>query len=93
MSTSAIYVIVIILVVLRLGKEREINPSRMWIMPIIYVVLIGGGILQSLQPTVAGVLLIVLCLIAGIGLGIWRGRMEIVRRLKSPSPRKPHGLR
>ncbi|MBW7458231.1 CcdC protein domain-containing protein [Paenibacillus sepulcri] len=79
MSSSAIYLIIIVIIILRLGREREVQPSRMWITPVLYAFVIASGMVQSFQPKASTFLLYLLCLIIGLALGIWRGRVEIVR--------------
>ncbi|MCR8644829.1 DUF1453 family protein [Paenibacillus sp. N1-5-1-14] len=78
MNTIAIYLIVLVLILIRTGKEKEIQPSRMWITPALFAFLGFSSISQSPQLTGLGLLLDLVFLAIGIGIGVWRGSMEKV---------------
>jgi membrane protein CcdC involved in cytochrome C biogenesis len=75
----ASYIIVFVLVIFMMLREREIQPKRLLITPL----LVGYFMLQSLPQTgswtLTGVLLDVLCLAVGLAIGGWRGSIEQVR--------------
>ncbi|WP_314586813.1 CcdC protein domain-containing protein [Paenibacillus terrigena] len=79
MSTLSIYLIVLVIILLRMGKEKEIQPSRMWITPALFVWLAYSSISHSLNLTALSFLLYLVCLVVGLGIGAWRGSMDKVR--------------
>ena len=92
MASTYVYLLITFIVLLRLAKEKEIRPSRMWIVPALFALVTLSSLASSPAPTTSVVLLWALCLAIGIGTGIWRGRIEKVRvhpttgRITSQSP-------
>ncbi|TXK86133.1 DUF1453 family protein [Paenibacillus sp. N3.4] len=79
MHTTYVYFIVLIIVLLRMGREKEIQPSRMWITPVLFIWLAYSSISQSFSLTIASFLLYIVFLAVGLGVGTWRGKMDKVR--------------
>lgn len=73
------YFIVLVIVVMRMMREREVRPSRMWITPALFILLTLQSMVQSPNLTPTSVLLDLLCLVVGLGIGLWRGKLEKVR--------------
>jgi len=72
------YLIITVVVVLLTLREREIRPSRMWITPILFGYLIISSMTQ-IQLTAGGLLLDGICLLIGLAIGAWRGKLDTVR--------------
>ncbi|GGG54289.1 CcdC protein domain-containing protein [Paenibacillus radicis (ex Gao et al. 2016)] len=77
MNMTSYIVILIIVVVLSL-REREIRPSRLWIMPVIFTYMAFSNV-KHLDLSFGSLLLYLLCLIIGLALGAWRGILQKVR--------------
>ncbi|NOV04328.1 CcdC protein domain-containing protein [Paenibacillus planticolens] len=73
------YLIVLVILILLMVREREVRPSRMWITPALFVWLIFSNVLQKTAMTPLNLLLYVICLFVGIGIGLWRGKLDKVR--------------
>ncbi|OAB25497.1 hypothetical protein PMSD_27475 [Paenibacillus macquariensis subsp. defensor] len=79
MSTISVYLIVLAIILLRIGREKEIQPSRMWITPVLFVWLAYSSISKSSNLTATSFLLFLICLVIGLGIGVWRGKADKVR--------------
>jgi hypothetical protein len=79
MNTISVYLIVLVIVLLRIGREKEIKPSRMWITPVLFVWLAYSSISQSPNQSATSFLLYLVCLVIGLGIGVWRGKIDKVR--------------
>ncbi|BBH19016.1 DUF1453 domain-containing protein [Paenibacillus baekrokdamisoli] len=79
MSTLSVYLIVLVIVLLRMGREKEIQPSRMWITPLLFVWLAYSSLSQSSNLTAKNFLLYLVCLVIGVGIGVLRGKIDKVR--------------
>ncbi|MFF2090588.1 hypothetical protein [Paenibacillus sp. NPDC058174] len=72
------YIIILIVVVILSLREREIRPSRLWIMPVIFTYLAFSNV-THLDLSFGSLLLYLLCLVIGLALGAWRGMLQKVR--------------
>lgn len=79
MTSTSTFVIVLVIVLMRMGKEKEIRPSRMWITPALFIWLTFTTIAQTANLTWLSFLLYGICLVLGIGLGMWRASLEKLR--------------
>jgi hypothetical protein len=73
------YLIVLVIIIVLMLREKEIRPSRMWVTPALFVWLTFSSITQSANLTPRSLLLYLICLFVGLGFGIWRGKLEKVR--------------
>ncbi len=73
------YIIIVIISVFMLARERTVRPNRMWILPAILILVIGAGIAQTFTMTSLNVVILIACTIIGIFVGIWRGKLERIR--------------
>ncbi|MGH6988074.1 MAG: hypothetical protein ACRED9_14705 [Caulobacteraceae bacterium] len=76
-STSVIGLIVILAVLLvRNAKPRRLRIDRLWLRPLIYVLLVGSTFAAAPpSPTPASIVLMALAAVAGAALGWQRGRI------------------
>jgi len=76
------FVIIAIVVALRLrsmSKERPLKISTLWVVPVLYVVLVGW-MLFALPPTIVGWSLVAAGVVIGAVLGWHRGKMISIER-------------
>jgi len=76
------FVIIAIVVALRLrsmSKERPLKISTLWVVPVLYVVLVGW-MLFALPPTIVGWSLVAVGVVIGAVLGWHRGKMISIER-------------
>jgi predicted permease len=73
------YLVVLVFIILLMLREKQIRPTRMWITPILLFWLACTSILSSNQLTPISFILYFICLIIGIGIGVWRGKLEKIR--------------
>ena len=67
-------ILVIGLVILRNARARHLRVERMWIAPVLLLVLTATTFSQQHMPTAAMIAVDVAALGAGAALGWWRGR-------------------
>ncbi|MCM3290350.1 DUF1453 family protein [Paenibacillus sp. MER 180] len=79
MTSASTFMIVLAIVLLRMGKEKELRPSRMWITPVLFIWVTFTTISQTANLTWMSFLLYAICLVLGIGLGMWRASLEKLR--------------
>jgi hypothetical protein len=60
-------------------REKQIRPSRMWITPVLLILLTVSNILHSVNLTLLSFIMYFICLTIGLGLGVWRGKLEKIR--------------
>ncbi|TVY03124.1 hypothetical protein [Cohnella terricola] len=72
------YIIVVIVVVLLSLREKEIKPSRLWVTPILFSFLMLSRI-DHLDFKPISLLLYLVCLLLGLAIGVWRGKLQKVR--------------
>jgi hypothetical protein len=76
------FVIIAVVVALRLrsmGRERPLKLGTLWVVPLVYLLLVGW-ILFALPPTTLGWALLALGLVVGAGLGWHRGKLIRIDR-------------
>jgi len=76
------FVIIAVVLALRfrsMSKERPLKPNTLWVVPLIYLLLIGS-MLYSVTPTTAGWGLLLMGLGIGIGVGWHRGKLIHISR-------------
>lgn len=76
------FVIIAVVVGLRLrsmSRERPLNVETLWVVPVVYLALVGW-MLFALPPTVVGWGLLVLGLVVGAALGWHRGKLIRIDR-------------
>ncbi|CRK82003.1 DUF1453 family protein [Neobacillus massiliamazoniensis] len=73
------YLIIIIIISLLMLREKQIRPSRMWITPVLLILLTVSNILHSVNLTLLSFIMYFICLTIGLGLGVWRGKLEKIR--------------
>ena len=81
-ATLLPFVIIAIMVALRLRsmrRERKLNLKSLWVVPIVYVILIGF-MLVALPPPIVGWELLLGGLIIGLLAGWYRGRLIKIHR-------------
>ncbi|WP_193726514.1 CcdC protein domain-containing protein [Paenibacillus guangzhouensis] len=79
MNTLSIYLIVVVVILLSIGKEKAIQPSRMWITPALFAWLVYSSLSQTTNLTPLSFVLYIICLAVGLGIGVWRGSLDKVR--------------
>ncbi|MFE4710170.1 hypothetical protein ACFRAM_04760 [Paenibacillus sp. NPDC056722] len=72
------YVIVVILVVILNLREKEIRPSRLWITPVLFAYLMLSNV-TTIDLTPGSLLIYLVCIVLGLALGAWRGKLQKVR--------------
>lgn len=72
------YLIIVAIVVLLSLREKEIRPSRLWITPALFVYLAFSS-MKEIDLTGVSLLLYLICLVVGLAVGAWRGKLEKVR--------------
>lgn len=78
MTNMSVYLIILIIILLRLVREREVRPSRLWLTPALFLFLVFEGISQ-VHLTVMYIFVFLVCFILGAGLGMLRSKFEKVR--------------
>ncbi|MGE7673607.1 hypothetical protein ACQKMV_08525 [Lysinibacillus sp. NPDC094403] len=73
------YLGVFIVIILLMLREKQIRPTRMWITPILLIWLACTSVISSDKLTPISLILYFICLIIGIGIGKWRGKLEKIR--------------
>ncbi|MGE7129880.1 hypothetical protein [Lysinibacillus xylanilyticus] len=73
------YLVVFVVIILLMLREKQIRPTRMWITPILLIWIMCSSILNSDKLTPISFILYFICLIIGLGIGIWRGKLEKIR--------------
>ncbi|MGE7926206.1 hypothetical protein [Lysinibacillus xylanilyticus] len=73
------YLVVFVVIILLMLREKQIRPTRMWITPILLIWIMCSSILNSDKLTPISFFLYFICLIIGLGIGIWRGKLEKIR--------------
>jgi len=79
METTWVYVIVFVLMIARINKERTLKPSRMWITPVLFIWLAYSSISHTVKVTTTGIILYIVCLIIGLAIGVLRANMDTIR--------------
>ncbi|MEK8127622.1 hypothetical protein WMW72_06795 [Paenibacillus filicis] len=72
-------IIVFVLVIFMMLREKEIRPGRLWITPLLFTWFILQSVAQTGSLTPTGLLLDAVFLVVGLALGGWRGSIEQVR--------------
>ncbi|MFJ7979685.1 hypothetical protein ACIQ1D_05175 [Lysinibacillus xylanilyticus] len=73
------YLVVFVVIIILMLREKQIRPTRMWITPILLIWIMCSSILNSDKLTPISFILYFICLIIGLGIGIWRGKLEKIR--------------
>jgi len=76
------FVIIAVVLALRfksMSKERPLKPGTLWVVPLIYLLLVGS-MLYSVTPTPKGWGLLFMGVGIGIGIGWHRGKLIRIRR-------------
>ncbi|MGE7999554.1 DUF1453 domain-containing protein [Lysinibacillus sp. NPDC093190] len=73
------YLVVLLVIILIMLREKKVRPTRLWIIPILLIWITSTSILSSDNLTPKNFILYFICLTIGIGIGIWRGKLEKVR--------------
>jgi len=68
-------VIIMMILLLRTGKEKEIRPIRLLIGPLILLGTLSYSITQHIQMTALSFLVITVFAIIGFAIGLWRGKL------------------
>ncbi|TCZ79302.1 hypothetical protein E0485_05400 [Paenibacillus albiflavus] len=72
------YLIIVAIVILLSLREKEIRPSRLWITPALFVYLAISS-MKQIDLTLGSLLLYLICVVVGLAIGVWRGKLEKVR--------------
>ncbi|WP_170970844.1 DUF1453 family protein [Paenibacillus terrae] len=72
------YVIILVIVVFLMLKEKEIRPSRLWITPALFAYLTFSSMTGN-TLTAGSFFLYSICLLVGLAIGAWRGKLDKVR--------------
>ncbi|MDQ2664118.1 MAG: DUF1453 family protein [Candidatus Eremiobacteraeota bacterium] len=93
-ATVVIYVVVVAILIFRFARPQRMTVTRMWVMPILFFVLTGFSVWSTYAtaavtgivppPVWQVVVAILLGIIVGIPLGIFRGRHTSVRATDQP---------
>lgn len=68
--------VVMVVLVARNSRPRRLRPSALWIRPLIFVVLIGAGLLTAPPPSSPiAIAAMILAVVVGAALGWQRGRL------------------
>ncbi|GGH26982.1 hypothetical protein [Paenibacillus segetis] len=73
------YLMIMVISVLLLARERVVRPHTLWILPALLTCAIGSVITSTFTLTIQNITTLLICGIAGIAVGIWRGNLERVR--------------
>ena len=75
----AIIAVVLAIRIRTMSRERPLNLSTLWIIPVVYV-LIAGSLVVAAPPSQLGWGLMAIGLAVGVGLGWYRGRLIHIER-------------
>lgn len=81
-ATLLPFLLIVAVLALRLRSmraERKLDLKRLWVMPIVYVILIAF-MFFALPPPITGLELVLAGLLAGLLVGWYRGRLIRIRR-------------
>ncbi|QRY39365.1 DUF1453 domain-containing protein [Bacillus sp. PDNC022] len=70
-----IQIVIIIIMLLRTGKEKEIRPVRFLIGPLILLGFLSYSITQHIEITAISLLVMTLFALVGFAIGLWRGKL------------------
>ena len=82
MTAALPFVIIAIVLALRfrsMSRERPLKPSTLWVVPVIYLLLVGS-MLFSVTPSPAGWGLLLLGVVIGAAIGWHRGKLIHISR-------------
>ena len=68
-------VIIMIILLLRTGKEKEIRPIRLLIGPLILLGTLSYSFTQHIEITAMSLLAMIVFALAGFAIGLWRGKL------------------
>lgn len=68
-------VIIIIILLLRTGKEKEIRPIRLLIGPLILLGTLSYSFTQHIEITAMSLLAMIVFALTGFAIGLWRGKL------------------
>lgn len=78
MNQYGSYLIILALIVWMSAREKTVSPGRLWIVPVLMVLAMVPA-LNLASITVSKGFLYILCLVAGLVIGVWRGKLEKMR--------------
>ncbi|WP_068614769.1 CcdC protein domain-containing protein [Paenibacillus tuaregi] len=79
MMDSPVYLIVLVIILLRLGREREVRPANMWIVPALFTYMTIGTLAETHDFTAVHILMYLMGAAVGTGIGFLRGKLERFR--------------
>ncbi|MEC0471703.1 DUF1453 domain-containing protein [Bacillus altitudinis] len=68
-------VIIIVILLLRSGKEKEVRPIKLLIGPMILLAVLSYSFMQHVQITATGLLVMAVFVLVGFAIGLWRGTL------------------
>ncbi|KOS63496.1 DUF1453 family protein [Lysinibacillus agricola] len=72
------YLVVFIVIVLIMLREKQVRPARLWIIPVLLMGVMFSTI-SSIKLTPLSIVMYISCLIVGLSIGVWKGKLEKIR--------------
>lgn len=72
------YLGVFIVIVLIMLREKQVRPARMWVIPVLLMGIMFSTI-SSIKLTPLSIMMYISCLMVGLGIGVWKGKLEKIR--------------
>lgn len=72
------YLGVFIVIVLIMLREKQVRPARMWVIPVLLMGVMVSTI-SSIKLTPLSIMMYISCLMVGLGIGVWKGKLEKIR--------------
>ncbi|MGE7946423.1 hypothetical protein [Lysinibacillus sp. NPDC093688] len=72
------YLVVFIVIVLIMLREKQVRPARLWVIPVLLMGVMFSTI-SSIKLTPLSMMMYISCLIVGLGIGVWKGKLEKIR--------------
>ncbi|MCL1699103.1 CcdC protein domain-containing protein [Lysinibacillus sp. Bpr_S20] len=72
------YLGVLIVIVLIMLREKQVRPARMWVIPVLLMGVMVSTI-SSIKLTPLSIMMYISCLMVGLGIGVWKGKLEKIR--------------
>ncbi|MEQ6356235.1 hypothetical protein ABNX05_16525 [Lysinibacillus sp. M3] len=73
------YLVVFIVIVLIMLKEKQVRPARLWVIPVLLIGVVFSTI-SSIKLTPLSMMMYISCLMVGLGIGVWKGKLEKIRK-------------
>jgi len=59
-------------------REKKVRPARLWVIPVLLMGVMFSTI-SSIKLTPLSIMMYSSCLMIGLGIGVWKGKLEKIR--------------